>query len=241
MSLLVGVPVILPPRAEVTASWTHRPRMLYINGAHDEWFDWAARTEGTWWDSDPDSKNIGVAASWNRIFEAARNIGMTHVALMSQGVVLDGGTEHLATLVEKYADWRGLLTDFAWRVIVLAVAVWEQVGPFDEGFQYGYYEDSDYTRRLFLAGIHHPDNPMPKVGRDLLDGTATEAATMTARLIPREVYGENGQRFYDKWNGVPFQETYDRPYRPESLNPTNNWSYYDRQPEEPARGRPQDA
>lgn len=223
MSLLVGCPVILPPRDDVIASWTHRSHLVVINGAFDEWvgpgLDAAKSTlfrgNGT---------NIGVAASWNLIFEVGREREFSHVALISQGTVLEGGTAHLAELVDEYADDRGLLTDFAWHCIVLSVKTWEQLGPFDEGFKYAYYEDSDYVRRLFLAGLHTPDNRIPKVGRDLLDGTETVAAAK--HLIPPDTYGKNGLRFREKWGGDPFKETYRRPFDA-SYADDYNWSTRD--------------
>lgn len=227
MSLLVGCPVILPPRDDVVASWTHRPHIIIVNGADNEW-----ERQMYAWDDPSDvhsmayfaGHNLGVAASWNRIFTAAFRLGYSHVALISQGVVLEGGTAHLAELVDKYADDRGLLTDFAWHCIVLSVKTWEQVGPFDEGFEYAYYEDSDYVRRLFLAGLHTPDNRIPKVGRDLLDGTETVAAAK--HLIPPDTYGKNGLRFREKWGGDPFKETYRQPFDA-SYADDYNWSTRD--------------
>lgn len=475
-SLLIGCPVLLPPRDDVVASWTYRPHLVVVNGANDEWgVRSIAHSFGAYWPNG--GGNMGVAASWNAIFRHARDAGYSHVALVSQGVVLDGGTQRLAALVDEYGDERGLLTDFAWRCIVLSVDVWEQVGPFDERFAPAYYEDcltpdtpvltaaldwravgdlpvgaeivgvdergstgtgrafrrsrvtrnerqvlecyritmedgrqvrasrghgwltaspnsmnvrwrptgalqpgqriyaplrtwtradtfeagwlagildgegtihhgrnlaavdvaqtegvvfdtikqvltsmdipftwrirnqpnrnpigvievsrrpaamellgrlhphrlksdlvwegrastksrlgsgllrvesiepigptetvaletttrtlvangmishnSDYTRRLFLAGIHAPGNHMRKVDRDVLDGTATEAASMRAYAIDPNDYGRNRVRYERKWGGEPFHETWDVADDPRSLNPTNNWAHSD--------------
>lgn len=231
MSLLVGCPVILSPRDDVLASWTHSAHLIVINGAQREWMGHGLDIAQSCLYVGA-GENIGVAASWNRIFEIARDKGFSHVALISQGVVLEGGTERLADLVDEYADHRGLLTDFAWHVIVLSVAVWEQLGKFDTRFTPAYFEDSDYTRRLFLAGVHTPENRMPKVERDLLDGTETVAAAM--HLIPPDTYGLNAARYRAKWGGEPFKETWTRPYDPSSLDATHNWSHHDG----PHEGRP---
>jgi hypothetical protein len=228
MSLLVGCPVILPPRDDVIASWTHRPHMIIVNAPTDDGqHEWAALAPmrdiyNIGWKP---AVNCGVARSWNMIFEQAQRTGYSHVALISQGVVLEGGTAHLAELVDEYADERGLLTDFAWHCIVLSVKTWEQLGPFDTTFSPAYYEDSDYVRRLFLAGLHTPDNRMPKVERDLLDGTETVAAAK--HLIPPETYGRNASTFELKWGGPPFKETFTIPYEPGSYNTRHNWSSAD--------------
>lgn len=140
MSLLVGCPVILPPREDVIASWTYRPHLLIVNGSHDDWFPLArpdtANLLALSWDLP--EKNGGVAKSWNVIFHAASQMDCSHVALISQGLVLEGGTARLAELVDEYADWRGLITDFAWHCIVLSVKLWKMLGPFDEQFWPGY-------------------------------------------------------------------------------------------------------
>lgn len=222
MSLLVGCPVILPPRADVVASWTHRPHLLIVNGADDDWMPLATPETGLLAVNWSPPANGGVARSWNIIFRQAREMGLSHVALISQGVVLEGGTARLAELVDEYADWRGLLTDFAWHCIVLSVRVWEQLGTFDETFTPAYYEDSDYVRRMFLGGIHTPDDRMPKVERDLLTGTETVAAAI--HLIPEDTYGRNGATYRKKWGGEPFQEAYTRPYDTSSIDREANWS-----------------
>jgi hypothetical protein len=232
VSLLVGIPVISAPRRDVLAGWNYPgPHFVAINGAFDDWANiligrphWhtAARPD------DEPRRNLGVAASWNRFFVLAREFGYSHVALMSQGVILDGGTERLAELVDEFADWRGLLTDFAYRCIVFGVKVWEQVGGFNEDYWPGYYEDSEFTRLLFLAGLHSPGNPMPKVGRDLLDGTATEAAALTGGLIDPACYGRNGALYRERWGGDPFKESFDRAGDPGSYNPGNCWSRFER-------------
>lgn len=213
MSLLVACPVILPPRADVLRSWTHRPHAIVVNGAPQQWEDVMIhdRAPGFTWLFPKYEGNRGVAASWNIAFTEASRLAIGYVAIISQSTILTGGTAHLADLVDKYADERGLLTDFAWRCIVLSTALWNEVGPFDERFWPAYYEDNDYVRRLELAGLHTPANPMPKVGRDLLDGTNGEAEALTLGLIDPACYGRNGQRYRDKWGGDPGHETKERP------------------------------
>lgn len=212
MSLLVGCPVILPPKREILASWTHRPHLLIVNGADDEWMPLANERTGLLaLNADP-PQNVGVARSWNVIFEQARLMHFSHVALIAQGTRLDGGTARLAALVDEWADDRGLLTDFAWHCIVLSVKTWEKVGRFDEQFWPAYYEDNDYVRRLELAGIHTPDHRIPKLSRLVLSGTETTAETLTAGLIPAGVYGANATRYEEKWGGPPGHERFIVPY-----------------------------
>lgn len=210
--LLVACPVIGPPDPTVLTSWDHRPHLVVINGHHGQWSDVVTRhgilPRMSRDPADRTPTNRGVAASWNAAFVHAAARRIPYVALISQHLVLAGGTGRLASLVTDHADWRGLLTDFAWRCIVLSVDLWTRVGPFDEQFWPGYYEDSDYVRRLELAGLHTPTNPIPKVGRDLLDADRDDVAvTLRSGLIPPDSYGLNAALYAAKWGGLPGDET----------------------------------
>jgi hypothetical protein len=223
LSVLVACPVIGPPADDVIASWDHRPHLVIVNGAFDAWRAALLDEPGAPWWFCADT-NIGVAASWNLAFRRAERAGVGYVALVSQNLVLAGGISRLARLVDDHADRRGLLTDFAWRCIVLAVDVWRKVGPFDVGFWPGYYEDSDYVRRLQLAAVHTPTDPIPKVGRDLLDASRDDVAvTLRSGLIDPDAYARNGRRYLAKWGGPPFAERYGRPWDPDSAGLASNW------------------
>lgn len=226
MSLLVACPVILPPRTDVVASWTHRPHLLIINGAHSEWLtviDPAVNADRFLY-TPCDEGNRGVAASWNLALKSAQRRSIDYVALVSQSLLIDGGTARLAELVEQHADERGLLTDHAWHCIVLSVACYEQLGPFDENFSPAYYEDSDMVRRMFLAGVHTPSHPMRKVGPPEFVATCETAATLRAGLIDAGCYERNRLLYERKWGGPPFHETYARPYDPTSVGEASNWA-----------------
>lgn len=206
------------------------PHLVIVNGAFDEWDDvysWDADLDECllheWHEDDRPGANIGVAASWNRAFESAQRHDIEYVALVSQSLVIEGGTARLAQLVDEHADERGLLTDHAWHCIVLSVAVWEKLGPFDEGF-FAYYEDSDYVRRMFLADVHSPSNPMRKVEAPEFVATCGTAATMKAGLLPQNVYGDSHALFRAKWGGEPFHETFARPFDPDSKGMHSNWT-----------------
>lgn len=225
MSLLIATPVVLPPRADVLKSWDHRPHMAFLNGATDEWRavtddnDLIYGIHGT-------GHNIGVAGAWNFAFLTAQSqaIEADYVALLSQNCVLHEGTAHLARMVDEYADERGLLTDLAWHCIVLSVQLWEQLGPVDEAFGKAYYEDSDYCRRMFLAGAHTPTDRMPKVE---LDATCEQAASMKAGIVTPADYERNGVLYERIWGGPPFHERFTVKGDPMSVNEDLNWATHE--------------
>jgi hypothetical protein len=217
VSTLIATPVISAPRDDVLQSWDYWAHVIVVNGAHEAWAN--CEHDNITWRLVQD-ENRGVSWSWNRAFEFASRNDFEFVTLLSQNCVLAEGTSGLAAQIEHHADWRGLLTDQAWHVLTLSVALWQRIGPFDEGFV-SYYEDSDYTRRLYLAGLHTPENRMPKVD---LDCTCEFAATMKAGLISPDVYQHSRARYMKKWHGEPFHERLTIPWDEHSWSQTNNWS-----------------
>lgn len=196
MSLLVVSPVILPPRPEVLASWTHRPHLCVLNGRHDLWEETCAE-HGL--DADRSAGNAGCPASWNLGFEVARDRGLEYVAIVSQSLELDPpGTTRLGELLERRADERGLVTNWSFHLAVFSVALWERVGPFDEDLPI--YCDTDFVRRLYLAGERTPDNLMPTA---VVPGRSTRAATLRAGLLPLDAYDVDRRRYIAKWGREP--------------------------------------
>lgn len=196
MSLLIVCPVILPPRADVLASWTHRPHLCVLNGRHDEWEAVCAESGIL---AHRSAGNAGCPASWNLGFERARELGHDHVAIVSQSLVLaPPGTELLAEVVEGLADDRGLVTNWSFHAVVFSVALWERVGPFDEALPI--YCDTDFVRRLFLADERTPSNPMPGA---IVPAESVRGATLKAGLIPLDAYDVDRERFIAKWGVEP--------------------------------------
>ena len=79
MSLLIVCPVILPPRDDVLASWTHRPHLAVINGRHDRWEQVCSDHRI---DAHRSDGNAGCPRSWNIGFAHARERGIDHVAIV---------------------------------------------------------------------------------------------------------------------------------------------------------------
>jgi hypothetical protein len=202
VSLLIVCPVILPPRAAVLDSWTHRPHLCVINGNHD-WWERVCLERGL--DFIRSEGNAGCPASWNRGFEHARAQGHEYVAILSQSLVLGsgplevGGTSLLAACVRSFGDERGLVTPWSFHAIVFSVALWERVGPFDEGLPI--YCDTDFVRRLFVAGERTAANPMPEVLH--LPCQSVRGATFAAGLVPSDAYELDRRRYIAKWGHEP--------------------------------------
>lgn len=152
-------------------------------------------------------RNLGVAASWNAGVVTANRLGLQFVACVSTSVPLRFAD--LERSVVEHADIeRGLLTDQAFHVAVWSVDLFKRVGWFDPNFG-SYFEDTDWVRRLWLAGEHTAENPMPKV--------PAPAAIETARSLRRgyvdkSVLAEARAYYRRKWGGSPGRERFDTPF-----------------------------
>ncbi|HEU5251479.1 MAG TPA: glycosyltransferase, partial [Thermoanaerobaculia bacterium] len=81
---------------------------------------------------------------------------------------------------------------------LLSRDVFDRVGPLDERFEIGMFEDDDYSRRLAAEGLRLA------VARDSF---VHHAGRGTFRAMPEEeylrIYRENGRRFEEKWSASP--------------------------------------
>lgn len=86
------------------------------------------------------------------------------------------------------------LTTAAFFCVMMRRSVWAQIGPMDEQFFPGYFEDDDYCRRLQAAGYHIGCAEDAFVYHELSASFDREG---TARK--REIFERNRQRYEAKW------------------------------------------
>lgn len=203
MTMAVACPTVLPPEdVRGWRTWTHRPHLVVDNTTGALWRD-LADAEGWAWTGE--GRNIGVAAAWNVAMRWASTHGFRFVALVSQSYEVDGGTEALAAALEEHGDWRGLLNStVGFHGCVWSVRLWEEVGGFDERFWPAYYEDTDWLRRLSLAGLHTAENPMRRAE---VPGRCPHALAFRAGVMTEKDYSRCGALYVEKWGGPPGAET----------------------------------
>ena len=82
--------------------------------------------------------------------------------------------------------------------VLLRRSVFERIGPLDERFEIGMFEDDDYARRLGAAGLHLA------VARDSF---VHHAGRGSFRALPdeeyRRIFRENRRRYEEKWGAKP--------------------------------------
>lgn len=85
-----------------------------------------------------------------------------------------------------------------------------EIGPFDEHFYPGYYEDNDYAYRMKLAGYTIID--VPSATYDHI-GSATIRTYDQVRMNQHHnEFNRNTNYYKNKWGGLPGNETYVIPF-----------------------------
>lgn len=167
-------------------------------------------------------KNVGCAGSWNMICRAAFDEFRSDSAVL----VNADCTVLPDTFASLFAASLGFVCAHAFGCFRIDREVWERVGPFDEEFYPAYWEDTDYRRRLRLAGVAFEEWPIEEA-EVLYPGRARYRSGIVHGKNASESYqgwtGEkqawfqqrlviNEQRYVDKWGGIPGSERFEVPF-----------------------------
>lgn len=141
-------------------------------------------------------RNIGVAASWNRILDVA---GDEPVVISNDDVLF--GPQGFRVLSEA-ARQHPLVTADGWALFAQSPDCTRKVGFYDEGFYPAYFEDNDYAYRMDLCGV-----PRHVVA---VQAKHYRSATLEARP---GLNVERSREYYQlKWGGPPGRETHREPF-----------------------------
>lgn len=220
MNVVVCIPTLSPQGAkraaaliEAVEAGSFRPDLYFVvnNGGHFS-------------SSNPrvevytPGENIGVAPAWN---EALRQFPSSWVVFANDDIILAPGS--LGALVGAATQGGHLMVGtvgHSFSFFIVSPDLVLRLGYFDEGFAPAYYEDTDYLRRMALAGVERAlvatgvEHPEQSTSRDM----GWSASELMARQSIR----------YDvKWGGLPGHETFAHPWGIEfdvcipSCHPTN--------------------
>lgn len=165
--------------------------------------------------------NRGLARSWNEGIEAAMREKADAVIVVNDDVSMSredllllaqGCVEHREAGIIEAEGYNERMVEH--QILQFAcfginpIAI-EKVGYFDENFFPIYFEDSDYSRRAFLAGLpYHNVGPSGMVHR----------GSTTINSVP-ELHAQNNATFSAcntyyrlKWGGDPGSETLNWPF-----------------------------
>ena len=152
-----------------------------------------------------EEKNIGVAASWNKLCKIIYE-RHNYALILNDDVYLGYDKEIVNKVIEKY-PYSLVQSYVSWSVILISKYMYDHIGEFDEIFYPAYYEDSDYLYRMKLKGIRQD------VEAEL--NPKTVRISMTQERDPELVNASmqaNRLRYIEKWGNSPLLETFLTPY-----------------------------
>jgi GT2 family glycosyltransferase len=149
------------------------------------------------------NRNVGVAASWNRILRYAHGKDEP-VVISNDDVVL--GSNAFEALSSELERGEVFVSGLGFALFGLRPECLIKVGNFDERFFPAYYEDRDYERRMKLAGIEWRELSVPIHH----EGWATSRAMNMEGHF--DWHAQNLERYVEKWGGAPGDERFECPY-----------------------------
>jgi len=145
-------------------------------------------------------KNIGVAASWNKL---CKLIFSKHEwALILNDDIYCGYDNSVVESAIKKSKIGLVQSEKNWSVVLINKYLYEHIGDFDEQFYPAYFEDSDYIYRLKLDGLRHEADKTLNPKLFMSSGTYDKAPEMVNKAM-----ADNKDRYIKKWGGLPFLET----------------------------------
>ena len=157
--------------------------------------------------------NIGVAASWNFIchqcFSSDKGLdshATENILFLNDDIYLGKKEAHILGLIDKYKDDDFIIGEKGWCSFILPKKTYEKIGEFDEGFWPAYFEDGDYRYRMQLEGMSYITSPV------LTPVYFRESMTRAKDPTLNQYFDANKKRYYEKWGGLPEQESFDYPF-----------------------------
>ncbi len=151
-------------------------------------------------------KNIGVAASWNRLCDSIFNLH-DHAIIINDDVEWGKDQDEVEYYLGLNKKEHGFFCSLKETCLfVLPKKTYTLVGQFDEKFYPAYFEDNDYKYRLKLKGS--------SIVYDQFFDPVVYRNSMT---IQKDVnlgwgYMDNRNYYVQKWGGLPGNELFTVPF-----------------------------
>lgn len=151
-------------------------------------------------------RNIGVAAAWNLILDAATT--EDDVCIANDDVeVTEDGFDFMQSALAHHKG-RAIVLGEGYSLFLMRRSLLAEAGYFDEGFWPAYAEDDDYQYRLKLLDV--PSVLVP-ASRFHHKSATIHSYSPQERVEFDEHWRANVLRYRDKWGGMMGQETLTMP------------------------------
>lgn len=148
-------------------------------------------------------QNIGVARSWNEGIKEMFARKYSYMLIVSASMRFRDGARGVMSWLDEHPDEYGLFTQHGWHCAAIAKKTVERVGLFDVNFYPAYFEDSDYIRRMELAGIHEPCDGTRHIPGITIDAESIGDAMTIKTTDIRVNHAACGRYFVKKWGAMP--------------------------------------
>lgn len=169
------------------------------------------------------SRNLGVAASWNLIVRTGMARGFELVTIGSNDVLLfPGSLARVQSLAKRESEVTWHI--HGWNFFIIHQRAIARVGWFDENFYPAYKEDQDYAYRCILAGAERVKSGQIGWGGEHLGSqTIRSDAHYYARNQVTHLRW-NMSYYMKKWGGDSGAERYTTPFG----DPRRDWRWWPR-------------
>ncbi len=150
-------------------------------------------------------ENIGVSRAWNIGLKS----GADWVFLLSQAVVFPGGFSEFLLGVDTTNEYC-YFTDLGWHCVGISQKTVALIGLFDTNYYPAYLEDTDYYRRMCLAGIEHGQPHTPQAITSTIGSSS--GLGKDVRFKPLNDY------FFSKWNSTVDEHGWGLPFGDKPLS-----------------------
>ena len=151
-----------------------------------------------------EDKNIGVAASWNKlcrmIYEKYEN-----ALILNDDIYLGCTDVDIEKLILKNKGGFIQATN-TWAAFIINKSVFEKVGDFDEGFYPAYFEDNDYVYRMKLAKVAVSKKS------ELVPKNMKHSSSIAKDPALNKNFLKLKKRYIEKWGGEPEREKFKTPF-----------------------------
>ena len=160
-----------------------------------------------------ESKNLGVAGSWNKIMRIGfDDCGVSHTLLLNDDIALGQAFfKDYTNVLEDHPDACIINSGYFWSCVTITKRCWDNIGQFDDNFFPAYFEDNDYHTRVKLYEEHtgeklyvHDPRLNPALQRN------SQSISRDGSLNSR--YSANSSYYTEKWGAGPPNPRYKSPF-----------------------------